>query len=203
VTGKDPEGLANNNTAQIINLIQQTIAKIQQIINSIRGGGGNQTATSNGGNTSQKPQQAQGAGSGSSSFVYHSANSDFGNSANTDVFGTLMPRLNSHFARHGKAFGAETPEDYNQMANDFLHDLPNNPNAEVKFNPNDNTVRAYDSTTNTFGAYNPEKGAPNTFFKPDPAEHGLPTNADYWKSMPGEALSSEEIATLIALFFPK
>ncbi len=45
-------------------------------------------------------------------------------------------------------------------------------------------VRVYDRPTNTFGAFNPD-GSTRTFFKPDPANHGRPSNWDYWLEQPG------------------
>jgi RHS repeat-associated protein len=39
ITGKDPDGLASSNTAQIIGLIQQAISAIQQMISILSGGG--------------------------------------------------------------------------------------------------------------------------------------------------------------------
>jgi len=40
ITGKDPDGLASSNTGQIIALIQQAVAAIQQIMSILSGGGG-------------------------------------------------------------------------------------------------------------------------------------------------------------------
>lgn len=38
--------------------------------------------------------------------------------------------------------------------------------------------------SNTFGSFNPT-GTTRTFFKPNPAMHGLLSNWDYWLSQPG------------------
>jgi len=48
----------------------------------------------------------------------------------------------------------------------------------------DGVIRVYDPATNTFGAYNPT-GTTRTFYRPDPAAHGYPTNLDYWNAQPG------------------
>ena len=46
------------------------------------------------------------------------------------------------------------------------------------------TLRKYDPTTNTFASYNAD-GTTRTFYKPNPAKHGYPTNLDYWNAQPG------------------
>ena len=48
----------------------------------------------------------------------------------------------------------------------------------------DGTIRVYDPATNTFGSFN-ANGTTKTFFTPDPAQRGLPTNLDYWNAQPG------------------
>ena len=48
----------------------------------------------------------------------------------------------------------------------------------------DGVIRMYDPTTNTFGAYGPD-GITRSYFKPNPAEHGLPSNWDYRVDQPG------------------
>ncbi len=48
----------------------------------------------------------------------------------------------------------------------------------------DGCIRVYDRATNTFAVYEPD-GTTATFYKPDPAKHGYPTNEDYWQAQPG------------------
>ncbi|GGF98322.1 hypothetical protein GCM10007304_10400 [Rhodococcoides trifolii] len=82
--------------------------------------------------------------------------------------------LDDHFARHGNDFGATSADDYARMATEFFErkDLP------TKVTP-DGTVRIYDPSTNTFGAYNAD-GTTKTFFTPG-------SGADYWERQPGSA----------------
>jgi len=90
--------------------------------------------------------------------------------------------LEDHFIRHGNDFGAISADDYAQKASQFLLDsqrlrLPTK--IDLK-----GTIRVYDPKTNTFGSYNPN-GTTKTFYKPNPAQHGRPTNLDYWNDQPG------------------
>ena len=81
-----------------------------------------------------------------------------------------------HFKDHGADFGAKNAVDYVRTAQDFLR----NPSAGVlsKIRANGDVVR-FDPSTNAFGVID-KTGAPRTFFKPDPAKHGYPTNLEYF-----------------------
>ncbi|WP_430733403.1 hypothetical protein [Ectothiorhodospira lacustris] len=83
-----------------------------------------------------------------------------------------------HFKDHGADFGAKNAVDYVRKAEHFLH----NPTAGVlsKTRANGDVVR-FDPATNAFGVMD-KTGAPRTFFKPDPAKHGYPTNLDYFNA---------------------
>jgi hypothetical protein len=91
-------------------------------------------------------------------------------------------KLAGHFADHGADFGNSTAEGYANQASDFLQESQAN-NYPTKIDSN-GTIRTYDPSTNTFGAYNSD-GTTRTFFSPDPAVHGYPSNWDYWGSQPG------------------
>jgi pyocin large subunit-like protein len=54
----------------------------------------------------------------------------------------------------------------------------------TKVAPKSGIIRIYDPETNMFGAYNAD-GTTRTFYAPDPATHGYPTNWDYWIAQPG------------------
>ena len=54
----------------------------------------------------------------------------------------------------------------------------------TKIDPDDGTIRVYDRASNTFASYNPD-GTTKTFYKPDPARHGYPTNEDDWQNQLG------------------
>jgi RHS repeat-associated protein len=200
ITGTDPDGLADNSTAQIIALIQQAIAAIQQIISIVGGGGGSSQSTGQNG-TTQTTTVA--GGSGSAPGQAPKPSNSFGNQwipggGTGYVAGPAMPRLDYHFVKHGQDFGANSPEEYNQMADDFLKNLPNNPNAQAKFNPEQSTLRAYDPTSNSFGSYNTDTGAARTLMKPNLSE-----NPGYWEQQTGTLLTSEELLEIITILLPK
>lgn len=91
-----------------------------------------------------------------------------------------LDTLDDHFARHGADFGATSADDYARQASEFLQQ----PGTLTKIDPKTGVIRVYDPATNTFGAYNPT-GTTRTFYMPDPAKHGYPTNLDSWKVQPG------------------
>jgi hypothetical protein len=97
----------------------------------------------------------------------------------TDSWGNLKT-LDDHFARHGADFGATSADDYARQASDFLQQ----PGTLTKIDPKTGVIRVYDPTTAAFGAYNPT-GTTRTFYIPDPAKHGYPTNLDYSNAQPG------------------
>ena len=93
--------------------------------------------------------------------------------------------LARHFADHGTDFGAASAEEYAQQASRFFQrgveeGLP------LKVSPKSGIIRIYDPESNMFGAYN-TNGTTRTFYAPDPAVHGFPTNWDYWVSQAGSA----------------
>jgi hypothetical protein len=96
-----------------------------------------------------------------------------------DSWGNLNT-LDDHFARHGADFGASSADDYALQASEFLQ----KPGTLTKVDPKTGVIRVYEPSTNTFGAYN-SSGTTRTFYQPDPAVHGYPTNLDYWKAQPG------------------
>jgi len=81
-----------------------------------------------------------------------------------------------HFQDHGADFGAVNAIDYVRQALSFLHNPPVGTLTRVRSNGD---VVRYNPTTNTFGVMN-ASGEPRTFFKPDPAVHGYPSNLDYF-----------------------
>jgi uncharacterized protein RhaS with RHS repeats len=90
--------------------------------------------------------------------------------------------LADHFARHGADFGATSAENYASQASRFLQrsqaeGLP----TKIDLN---GTIRTYEPASNTFASYN-ANGTTRTFFSPNPASHGYPTNMDYWNAQPG------------------
>jgi RHS repeat-associated protein len=90
--------------------------------------------------------------------------------------------LADHFLRHGAGVGASTAEEYAQGASSLfvrsqVEGLPTKIDAA-------GVIRVYDPANNWFGSFNPN-GTTRTFFAPEPALHGYPTNLDYWNAQPG------------------
>lgn len=83
-----------------------------------------------------------------------------------------------HYKDHGMEFRANNALDYVLKAHEFLHRPPRGTLTRVR--QNGDIVR-YDPNTNTIGVMTKE-GAPRTFFKPDPAKHGLASNLDYFRA---------------------
>ncbi|HEV7224046.1 MAG TPA: hypothetical protein VGN42_15160 [Pirellulales bacterium] len=92
--------------------------------------------------------------------------------------------LADHFGRHGADFGAKTAESYARQASKFLQEAQTR-GLPTKVGP-DGAIRIYDSATNTFGSFN-ANGTTRTLYKPNPTQHGYPTNIDYWNAQPGGA----------------
>jgi hypothetical protein len=83
-----------------------------------------------------------------------------------------------HFKDHGADFGARSAVEYVNQAKQFLGSPP--PGTLTRVRANGDVVR-YNPDTNTFGVMD-ASGAPRTFFKPDPAVHGYPTNLEYFNA---------------------
>ncbi len=89
------------------------------------------------------------------------------------------PKLQDHFNRHGGDFGAGSAAQYEQQANTFLNGSRDTGVLE-KARPNGDIVR-YNPATEEFGIVKPD-GTIRTYYKPDPAMHGRPTNLDYFNA---------------------
>lgn len=72
--------------------------------------------------------------------------------------------LADHFSRHGSDFGFASAEDYAAKASQLLQDSQRN-GYPTKIDPTDGTIRVFDPSTGTFGAYNAD-GTTKTLFKP-------------------------------------
>lgn len=81
-----------------------------------------------------------------------------------------------HYKDHGVDFSAKNALDYVKQARDFLLNPPIGTLTLVRL---DGDIVRYEPATNTFGVVTPS-GVPRTFFKPNPAIHGFPTNLDYF-----------------------
>jgi len=79
--------------------------------------------------------------------------------------------------RHGRDFGTHTPTAYERQAADFLQGKKPAGVLE-KIRPDGSVVR-FNPATDEFGIIGPN-GALVTYYKPNPAVHGLPTNLDYF-----------------------
>jgi RHS repeat-associated protein len=92
---------------------------------------------------------------------------------------TAVQNAFRHFKDHGRDFGAKNAVDYTKQAQQFLRSPPPNTLTQVR-SSNGDVVR-YNAETNTFGVMD-SNGVPRTFYKPDPAVHGYPTNLDYFNA---------------------
>ena len=86
-------------------------------------------------------------------------------------------KLRDHFSRHGGDFGAITESGYEQQANAFLNGLRGAGVLE-KFRANGDIVR-FNPAAQEFGIVKGD-GTMRSFYRPDPAIHGRPTNLDYF-----------------------
>ena len=84
-----------------------------------------------------------------------------------------------HFNDHGADFpGLNNSLEYVADAQSFLRSPP--PGTLTRLRTNGDVVR-YNPGSNTFGVMD-SSGAPRTYFRPDPAQHGYPTNLDYFNA---------------------
>ena len=86
-------------------------------------------------------------------------------------------RLDDHFERHGDDFGAQSAQEYERMADDFLTG-PLRPGVQEKHRSNGDVVR-FDAQTDEFGVVSGD-GVIRTYYKPDPAVHGRTDNQEYF-----------------------
>jgi len=90
-----------------------------------------------------------------------------------------MASLQDHFDRHGRDFGAKSPDDYAAQAWRFrqravAEKLP------MKLDT-DGTVRVFDPKTRAFASFN-RNGTTKTYFRPD--------NPSYWQRQPGRPIQT-------------
>lgn len=86
-------------------------------------------------------------------------------------------RRQDHFVRHGRALRAASPGHYERLAGLFLAG-PAHARLRQKIRSNGDLVR-YNAATEEFGILS-AAGVVKTYFIPDPADHGFPTNLDYY-----------------------
>lgn len=101
-----------------------------------------------------------------------------GGSSNPGGFAS-QSQLLDYFARHGSDFGARTAAEYELQANSFLNGLRARGVLE-KVRANGDIVR-YNPATEEFGVVRAD-GTIRTYYKPNPAVHGKPTNLDYFNA---------------------
>ena len=84
-----------------------------------------------------------------------------------------------HFNDHGADFpGVKNSLEYVAEAQTFLRLPPSG--TRTRLRTNGDVVR-YNPGSNTFGVMD-SSGAPRTYIRPNPAQHGLPTNLDYFNA---------------------
>lgn len=89
------------------------------------------------------------------------------------------PELADHFKRHGAGVGAPDALTYQALADQFLG-TPCSTGCAERTRANGDKVR-YNHITNEFGILRGD-GVIRTYFKPNPATHGFPTNLDYFNN---------------------
>jgi len=88
-------------------------------------------------------------------------------------------KLDDHFARHGRDFGAKNAREYQAQADNFL--TASKPAGVLeKSRPNGDIVR-YNPGTHEFGVVS-RGGSIRTYYKPDPAVHGKGSNLEYFNA---------------------
>lgn len=94
---------------------------------------------------------------------------------------TVLKAIANHqiadFFKHGKKFGANNAQDYQQMAFHFCESSSKSSFAHT--GPRTGAVFKYDLETDEFIVLSKE-GVIETYFKPDPAVHGYKTNFEYF-----------------------
>ena len=88
-------------------------------------------------------------------------------------------KLSEHFKKHGAEFGFKSESEYLAAAQKFASSQPGS-DVLVKIRANGDRV-IYNVSTNEFAVVTPD-GTIRTYFKPDPAKHGYPTNLDYFNA---------------------
>ncbi|HUN45611.1 MAG TPA: hypothetical protein VMU85_03780 [Stellaceae bacterium] len=89
-------------------------------------------------------------------------------------------RLNDHFAKHGSDFGATSAGEYERQADSFLTG-PRGPDTLEKIRTSNGDIVRFNPKTDEFGVISRE-GKIRTYYRADPAEHGYPTNLDYFNA---------------------
>lgn len=84
--------------------------------------------------------------------------------------------LQDHFDRHGRDFGAKTPDDYARLSWEFLNRAIDE-GWPAKVDGSDGTIRVWDPKSRAFAAYN-RNGTTKTYFKPG--------SSDYFERQPGK-----------------
>jgi pyocin large subunit-like protein len=90
--------------------------------------------------------------------------------------------LLGHFADHGADFGAETPEEYEAMADEFMYGLRGKETKEcTRKKPIPKMICRYNTVTEEYGVRR-EGGYIVTYFIPQPLEdHKFATNLEYYR----------------------
>jgi filamentous hemagglutinin len=83
-----------------------------------------------------------------------------------------------HFQRHGRDFRANTAEEYERMAREFLNE-PLRASVEECVRRNGDTIR-FDTATQAFAVMRSD-GVIKTFYKADVTWHGYRTNLLYFR----------------------
>ncbi|MGK5150769.1 hypothetical protein NDX95_23600, partial [Enterobacter roggenkampii] len=84
-----------------------------------------------------------------------------------------------HWTKHGKEFPEyQNSKQYVDATHNFVTNPPKGTLTTIR--KNGDTIY-YNPSSNTFAVKNSD-GVPKTMFRPDPADHGYPTNLDYFNA---------------------
>lgn len=84
-----------------------------------------------------------------------------------------------HFTKHGSTFGCRNEAEYERRAIVFFARIDYNILSSRR--PRENDILFYDFKANEFGVLT-DTGFIRTYFKPNPSNHRLPRNLDYYFS---------------------
>jgi filamentous hemagglutinin len=87
-------------------------------------------------------------------------------------------KLIRHFIKHGQEFSVITEAEYEKLADAFLGGPQDADTLECR-RRSDGAILRYNPVTNEYGVLRRD-GVMKTYFKPDVARHGKPTNLDYF-----------------------
>jgi hypothetical protein len=192
----DPSGLASYNKEvtklqkELIGVLQKQVDQLSYSINKAKKAtvnaflnpvAGVQSATNKSNSTAERVGSTLGASASAATFFTPVGGFLKAGGAGKAIWtegkaGSSVKNVYQHYSDHGKDFDAVNSTDYVRKAREFFNKPPA---GTLNINRSNGDKVLYNENTNTFGIIN-SYGVPKTFYKPDPAIHGQPTNLDYF-----------------------